>query len=145
RAPAMRQRPRGLATALINTADMAAFRMSLASHIETTEFQACGHGPGCARLVPYLGGSLAVSTRPRWAGSLGHYARTHDRGAVIVAGRARHPGDAQRAARAWLRHRPAHRARRGAGPDLAHSPSGRLPVARPAPGRRADHPRRRRI
>src|SRR5262245_19550345 len=46
---------------------------------------------------------------PRWPGGPGHYARTHDRGAVIAAGRACHPGDAQRAARARLRHRPAHR------------------------------------
>ena len=114
------------------------------------------------RLVPYLGGRpagipvwlcwchtraarWAAATRPRGPASRGHYARTHDRGAVIVAAGARHPGDAQRTARAWLRHRPAHRARRRAGPDLAHPPSGRLPVAQPAPGRRADHPRRRRI
>src|SRR5215475_4165171 len=64
----------------------------------------------------------------RWPGGPGHYARTHDRGAVVAAGGARHPGDAQRAARARLRHRTAHRARRRAGPDLAHPPAGRLPV-----------------
>src|SRR5258705_3451925 len=128
---------------------MTAFRMDSASHIETTESWASGHGPGCGRSTGAMhladgdprGPTGAVPgwvrwrlptrsrwgrtwaagprgrTRPRWPG---RYARTHDRGAVIVAAGARHPGDAQRTARAWLRHRPAHRARRRAGPDLAH-------------------------
>src|SRR5258707_11899421 len=39
----------GLATVLIITADMTAFRMDSASHIETTESWPSGHGPGCGR------------------------------------------------------------------------------------------------
>src|SRR5215470_8808732 len=96
-----------------------------------------GQGPWAAgmdrgRPAWTLGGWPAGTAGSRWPGGPGHYARTHDRGAVIAAGRARHPGDAQRAARARFRHRPAHRARRRAGPDLAHPPAGRLPVDRPA-------------
>src|SRR5215470_12368493 len=102
-------------------------------------------GPPGGPAVSGSGGG--VPGRPAGGGpsGRGQYARTHDRGAIIAAGRAGHPGDTQPAARAWLRHRPAHRARRRAGPDLAHPPASRLPVDRPAPGRRADHPRRDRV
>src|SRR5882672_627340 len=62
-------------------------------------------------------------------------ARSEEHTSELQSHRDLHSFPTRRSSDLWLRHRPAHRARRRAGPDLAHPPSGRLPVAQPAPGR----------